>query len=1545
MRATRRASRHRTSPCVALQRLARTRVGALLLPALLLCSAPVCLSSQQPAANRLLAPDEHVLRDQRAITPTTSAARSGVSGRTLPGGASAAQAFATARAQHARMVGARSALLAAHPELQAFGAAWQPLGPSAIQSTRFGTVSGRITSIAVDPGDLSGNTVYLGSSGGGVWKSTNAAGPAASVSFQPLTDTLPVFSANAGNAATPSLSIGALAAQPGGLVLAGTGDPNDSSDSYYGGGILRSADGGVTWTLIPGSRDGVYGNHSFVGLGVAGFAWSSTSPSLIVAAVSQSAEGVLVNAPDAQASVMGLYFSVDAGVTWRMATVQDGSQIVQQPAPAGGNRGGHAATSVVWNPVRQRFYAALRYHGYYESADGQTWTRLSAQPGAGLSTSACPVAPGLPGSTLCPIFRGALAVDPVSGDTFALTVDAHNHDTGLFRDACNRGNGSTCQTAQPVFAVQLPGAALESTDGSGTIAQGDYNLAVAAVPFAGDTLLFVGTHDLFRCSVAAGCALRNTTNSDNGCNAPAHVGAAQHAIASAATGSPPVLFVGNDSGLWRSKDLVNQQASVCSQDDAAHFQNLNAALGSLADVVSFAQDPDAPGVLLAGLGEGGTASTGGSGWQQISTGEGGSVAIDPVDPTLWFFSSAAGISVDLCTGGAACSAADGALPPAIGPASVSNDNARLDAPWLLDPSDPAQLIAGTCRVWRGPARGGTAWSASNALSPLLSGPQNVACNITENGLIRSLAAAPPFPAGSGLPIVYAGMSGALSGGGNVAGHIFTNRGAAPGSGTPWVDLAGNPVTNNIADSYRFNSSGFDVSSLTVDAHDPTGSTVYATVMGFSSAGVPVPHLYRSTDGGGHWLDISSNLPNVPANSVAVDPNDANTLYVAMDTGVYATSTVSTCAAANCWTVYGSGLPNAPAMQLATAVNLATGDGRRGELRVATEGRGLWQVPLLTAHTDVLPAVTLSAAALTFPAQPANTLSAAQSLTVTNTGNAPLSVSSVAAAGDFQATTNCTGGSLAVGSSCVVQVLFLPSAAGSRTGVLTLFSNIAGGQTTAALTGMATPAPSVVLSPVSLLFPLTTVGASSAVQNILIANTGTAASTIGTPAVIGDFAIAANTCGASLAANTGCAVSVVFAPKASGSRSGLFRVTTGAGTLTATLSGPAVAPPTDAISATSLSFGAQAIGFSSTAQTLILTNSGDAALTLIQATVSAGDFLVVNGCGNSLAGHAACSISVFFAPSRLGSQSGTLVVSDAYRSQTIPLSGLGIAPPGVSLSPTHSLTFGPTAVHTSATQTVTLTNNGGGALAISGITLTGDFSPGAGSTCAGSLAAGSACALNVVFTPSATGLRYGTLTVTDDSPTSPHILALTGSGLNFSVDADGVTSATIHSGETAAFPLLISADAGTPGSATVACTGLPANSTCVVSPATVPLTTGGSTLVVATVQTGVQGSAHLGVPSLARPLRGAAWFASLLPCALFWPAARRRLLRAPMLLGLALVFCGISGCSMGRTIPPASAGGGGSAANAVSTPPGTYTVAVTVSSAGLSRELDFTLIVQ
>jgi len=1426
--------------------------------------------------------------------------------------------------------------------LNDLNAPWQPLGPTQVASIAYGKVTGRVTSIAIDPADTSGNTIYLGTTGGGVWKSVNAAGPATGVTFAPLTDTLPVFSANAGTPIIPSLSIGAVSVQPGaqlGVVLAGTGDPNDATDSFYGNGILRSPDRGSTWTLIRQSNDGSSGSHSFLGLGFSGFAWSSTSPDTVVAAVSQATEGALVNAPDTANSVMGLYYSTDAGVTWQMATIMDGNQTVQHPQTSGLDHGGNAVTSVVWNPIRQRFYAVVRYHGYYESPDGATWTRLVHQPGSGLTTTDCPPNPDTAGSLSCPIFRGALAVQPTTGDTFALTVDSGNKDQGLWQDVCGF-SGSSCANGSVTFANRLTSTPLELGSGSTVIPQADYNLALAAVPSDSDTLLYVGTIDLYRCSLADGCLLRNTTNAINGCAAPAMVAPAQHAIATLANST--LLYLGNDGGLWRSTDGVDQQSTPCSADDAAHFQNLNGGLGSLAEVTSFAQHPTDPETLLAGLGANGTAATSAASststpWTQLSTGEGGTVAIDPGDPQRWYISTGAGVSIGQCSSGVNCAAADFAGTPTIGAAQTANDSSLIDAPWLLDPALSSDILIGTCRVWRGPAAGGASWSSSNAISKIFGGPQNAACGST-NSMIRSLAAGGPASSATaaqnaGSETLYAGMAGTLDGGGSVGGHLFSTTAAdTAGSATAWNDLG------------IFNPGRFDISSVVADPHDATGKTVYATVMGFSGNGINAPHLYRSTDAGAHWTNISGNLPDAPANSVVVDPNDANTVYVALDTGVYVTTQVATCSdsGANCWSIYGSNLPNAPVVQLAVAAGLPTGDGRTGELRAATYGRGIWQIPLLTAISSVQAAISLNPATLTFGTQAVSTASDPQTVTVTNTGAAPLSISRIDATGDFNEADDCTAAPIASSHTCSIGVRFLPSATGGRTGLLTVYGNVPGGQATASLSGTASPAAAVVLDPVAVAFPSAAINATSAARNITISNTSAATVTLQTPTVTGaGFRISADTCGATLAASTGCTVAVTFMPTSPGAHTGTFTITDSVGTQTASLSGTGVLPATDALSPLSLAFAPEQLTTASASQQVTLTNSGDTALTLIAAQIASGDFTVTNACGNSLNPHSTCALNVQFQPQSIGHAAGLLTVSDEYRSQSVALSGTGVAPPGVSLSPIYTLDFPTTGVgQTALPQTVTLTNNGGLPLQLQGTALTGDFAMLAGSnTCGATLAPANACTFQIVFAPTTAGARTGALTVTDSAPNSPQTLKLTGSGIDFALSPDGDTTVTIVSGQNAVFPLLFTPSPTLHGTATLTCAGVPLNAACKITPTSISLDATATVSVV--VLTGVPGAA-LAAKSSPGQHRPAFWFAVLLPLGLL-ALGRRRL---PRLASLAILCCLLfpAGCGAGRQLPP-SGSSGGPPAQVTVTPAGTYPIVVSATSAGLTRTINLTLIVK
>lgn len=1407
---------------------------------------------------------------------------------------------------------------------------WQPVGPFQVNTAAWNLVTGSVISIAADPSDASGNTVYLGTAGGGVWKSINAAADPSSVRFLPLTDTYTVPTAS-----LTSLSIGAVSVQPGGtgVILAGTGDPNGTATSGYGVGILRSADNGNTWSLIQLSAIAPSGaRFTFTGSAFAGFSWSAASPGLVVAAVTQSGYAALAGANNAQAA-LGIYYSLDAGNTWQLATLEDGSSVIQSASLL--ENATNASTSVVWNPVRLRFYAAIRYHGYYESADGITWTRLVHQPGTSLAPLLCPTNSGSSGSPACPIYRGTIAAQPATGDLFALTVDQNNNDQGLWRDGCNLQSGA-CSSGTVQFATQISDQSLESTTGNGTLPQALTTLTLAAVPAQQDTLLFVGLNDLWRCSLASGCVWRNTTNTQT-C-AAAQVAPGQQALDST-FGVSGLLYFGTPGGLWRSTDAVAEQPTLCSTNDAAHFQNLNAGLGSLAAVESFAEDPNDPATLLAALGPLGTAapSTSGSVWNQVLDGEGDVVAIDPLNPQNWYATSVFGVGINTCDQGSGCTVADFGIA-VIGESQVDNDVQNIPAPWILDPADSSRLILGTCRVWRGPADG-AGWSDSNLLSSMLDGDQGAFCN--GNAQIRSLAAAltNTDPNDPGAERLYAGMAGTLDGGGLIPGHLFaaTVHDGSTASGTQWTDLYASPVVNASVSGPYFNPSSYDISSIFIDPHDPTGQTLYVTIQGVYSGGLNTTLLYSSTDAGAHWYNITANLPEAPANSVLVDPNNANIVYVALDSGVYITQNVAACVqpGAACWNLYGSGLPLSPVMSL-----MAYNQGSVQTLRAATSGRGIWQIPLATAGIAPTTA-SLNPSTLTFAAQTLETVSAAQTVTVTNAGSLNLNVSSVTISGDFTETDTCAGQSIAPQATCEIQVSFNPSQTGACTGTLTLFANLTGGQITASLSGTGLGAAAIQLTPPSLDFGALAIGTTSAPQSVTIANTGGQSSSLTSETVTGDFHISTNTCTGSLPAAGSCTVSVVFTPSASGSRIGALTVADALGVQTAPLSGTGQTAATDGLAPSSLTFAAQQIGTTSPTQQITLTNTGDQPLTQIIVTATA-DFTVANNCGASLQGHGSCAIVVAYAPTRTGTETGMLSVADEFRNQTVSLSGTGLAPPGVTATP-NSINFGSYAVGTtSASQTVTVTNNGGVALTNLSAAITAGFTV-AANQCPATLAAGAACPLSLTFSPTVAGAASGTLTLSADNLSKALTVALTGSGNDFSLTMVGSSTDVVTSGESASYTLQLAGLGGTSGTVALSCSGTPQNAACSLNPASITLTglTPASSTV--TIATGVATSAAVRPAALWKNL--VPLLAFVVPLAEF--GLRRRKLAALFVLLLALVVlpigCGVSASS--GSGGSGGGGGGGTGGSSNPTPSGTYTLTVTATMSNITHTEALTLTVQ
>jgi parallel beta-helix repeat protein len=474
-------------------------------------------------------------------------------------------------------------------------------------------------------------------------------------------------------------------------------------------------------------------------------------------------------------------------------------------------------------------------------------------------------------------------------------------------------------------------------------------------------------------------------------------------------------------------------------------------------------------------------------------------------------------------------------------------------------------------------------------------------------------------------------------------------------------------------------------------------------------------------------------------------------------------------------------------------------------------------------------VTVNPSALTFGSVATGATSAAQTVTVTNPTGAAASVSSIAASGDFKATSGC-GSSIAANSSCSVSVTFSPTATGSRTGSLTV--NAGGVTNTVSLTGTGTaPGPVLGANPGSLSFPSTAVGGTATPQTVTVTNSGTTAATVSKVAVSGDYSETDNC--STLAVGASCAVTVTFKPTASGSRSGTLTVTSNANNspLSVGLSGTGIG------SDTNVAAGATAAASSSNGSyTAANLTDSDASTYWESANGAFPQWAQVDLGQNYNVGKvvlklppatawAARSQTLSVQGSTDGTNFSTLVGSASYtfdpnannNTVTIPVNGTAARyvrvnitansgwPAGqlsdfevfpssgggstssatLSASPT-SLTFASQALNTSSSaQSVKVTNTGNAAASVSGVATTGDFSQ--TNTCGSSIAAGASCTVSVTFKPTVSGTRTGTLTVSGNASNNPLTVALTGTGAGTVSTNLAAGKATSESSHTDVYP--------------------------------------------------------------------------------------------------------------------------------------------------------------
>ena len=400
-------------------------------------------------------------------------------------------------------------------------------------------------------------------------------------------------------------------------------------------------------------------------------------------------------------------------------------------------------------------------------------------------------------------------------------------------------------------------------------------------------------------------------------------------------------------------------------------------------------------------------------------------------------------------------------------------------------------------------------------------------------------------------------------------------------------------------------------------------------------------------------------------------------------------------------------------------------------------------------------------------------------------------------------------------------------------------------------------------------------------------------------------------------------------------------------------------PAATASPSSVGFGNEGLGYTSPVQTVTLSNSGSAALSISGITITgaqSSDYSQTNTCGSSLAAAATCTISVSFAPQANGLRTAAIQIADnAFNTpQILTLTGTGAtAAVGASVSP-GTLTFASQYLgSTGASQAVTLTNTGNIPLTVTSISISGaqagDFSQ--TNNCGTSLNNGASCTVTVSYAPVAAGSSAATLSVADGASNSPQTVALSGTattpGIGLSAGSNS-TTATVPAGQTASYTLTIGG-AGVSGTASLTCTGAPEGATCTVpSSVTVSGTTASSVSISVTTTSRTSTSSVASAKSSSNSggmIGFGGMFAALLLGMVFvpggWKKRSVRLAASGVYLGVmvaALILFASCGAS-------SSGSGSGSGTNPNGTPAGSYNLTVTATLNSTTQTVPLTLVVQ
>jgi hypothetical protein len=677
-------------------------------------------------------------------------------------------------------------------------AQWKSIGPD--------NVGGRVLALAVNPGST--NILWAGAAGGGLWKSTTSGiGSAAWTRVE---------------TGFPSLAVSSIVIDPAhpSVMYIGTGEIGSvygrpqvgtpGARSTYGLGILKSTDGGNTW-----SQTGLI--RSFTDI--------------------HAIQKIVINPRNTStlytATTEGTFKSTDGGTTWtNVKAVQMNMDIVINPVD----------TTILYSAFGQRNSATNP--GLYKSTDaGATWTLLGG---------------GLPASNFG---RTCLSIYPKNPSiVYAGIADASSSGLlGLYRTT---NAGSTWSLASTVNYV-----------GS----QGWYDNVIAVNPLDSSVVYCAGL-DVYK-STDNGLTLVQKSywynyyfgvvpaGGPEGTNDYCH--ADDHAIAFDPI-DPSIVYFGNDGGIF------------VTQNGATSFEGRNGGFVTTQFYNGFGNASGNASVALGGTQDNGSLKyVGTNSWSKVFGGDGGWGAVDPTNQDVLYTEY---VYLDLSK------STDGGNSWAGISNGLQNGSAYSNfiAPFVIAPSNPSVLYAGAKAVFKS-TDGGSNWNWTNG------------GNYLNGNMISCIGVSSTSPdtliAGTG--------SGAI--GAPAQFDIFYSH----DGGTTWT------ISTTWFLPLRYPT---DI------AFDPADSRVaYLTYSGYGNS-----HVFQSTDAGATWADISANLPDVPAQSIVVDPFNRSILFVGTDLGIFVSYDNG-----QIWYPYNDGMPVAMILDLTVST-------ANYSLRAATFGNGIYE---------------------------------------------------------------------------------------------------------------------------------------------------------------------------------------------------------------------------------------------------------------------------------------------------------------------------------------------------------------------------------------------------------------------------------------------------------------------------------------------------------------------------------------------------------------------------------------------------------------------------